>query len=66
MPMSDADELRIIAETVAMMNKHTAARLMEIADRVDALTRLVPVQEVNDQITALRDGLRGGHPPEGD
>ena len=66
MPMSDADELRLIGETVAMMNKHTASRLYEIADRVDALTRLVPDREVDGQIAALRSGLHDGHTPEGD
>jgi len=34
--MGDADELRIIAETLAPMSKHVAARLLEIAARVEA------------------------------
>jgi hypothetical protein len=34
--MGDADELRIIAETLAPMSKHVASRLLEIAARVEA------------------------------
>ena len=43
--MSDADELRIMAETLAPIHKYLAARLGVIADRVEQLTIDVKIYE---------------------
>lgn len=39
--MGDADELRIMADTMGPMNKHLAARLLVIAARIEDTDRTV-------------------------
>lgn len=66
--MGDADELRIMADTMGPMNKHLAARLLVIAARIEDTDRTVRALSAGSgarSVQALAALYESGEPEEG-